>query len=505
MFTNIENKGNPWGRSPKERATWIAEARRDGLDVPVIGEDVDTFDDIEYLFWVGCAGVYDEQGRRTTRAVIDLLHTAGVKFAVLSTSETCTGDPARRAGNEFLFQQQATANIDTLNQVFNGIEPGKRKIITTCPHCFNTIRNEYPDFDGHYDVFHHTQLLNRLVRDKRLKPVPRGPENRRPITYHDPCFLGRHNKVFDPPRELLESTGMELREMSKTRNEAFCCGAGGARMFMEETIGTRINEFRSEQALATGAEEIATGCPFCNSMFTSGVKPLTSEAPEVKDVATMLRDNILIDDSLPEPLPKAFVVHPTRVDLGLTPKPRKKPEPPQVTVPEVAGGGSGSSEVAAAGATTGATTPPRPRIPATPPSPGIPAAPPAPAAPTPSAPAAPAAPVAPAPATPPATPTPPAPAAPTPSAPAAPIPAAPAAPGTPTPPAVPSAPSVPPAPAAPAAPVPPAPMTPTPSAPAAPAPSVPSIPAPPPLPANPAPPKPPTPPTAKPSDEKDPE
>ncbi len=272
LFKNIETKGNPWGRNSSERASWVKEARRDGLEVPVVGEDIDDFADTEYLFWVGCAGAYDDHGKRTTRAVVELLETAGVKYAVLSTGETCTGDPARRAGNEYLFQMQAAQNVDTLNAAFDGVPAGQRKIVTTCPHCFNTIRNEYPDFDGHFDVFHHTQLLNRLVRDGRLTPVPRTAENRKPITYHDPCFLGRHNKVFDPPRELLESTGMQVAEMDKNRDEAFCCGAGGARMFMEENIGQRMNEFRTEQALETGAEEIATACPFCTSMFDGGVK-----------------------------------------------------------------------------------------------------------------------------------------------------------------------------------------------------------------------------------------
>ncbi|MDK4309925.1 (Fe-S)-binding protein, partial [Corynebacterium accolens] len=317
LFKNMETKGNPWGRNNSERRAWIDEARADGIEVPIIGEDATDFSDMEYLLWVGCAGAYDDNGRRTTRSVVDLLHTAGVKFGVLSTGETCTGDPARRAGNEFLFQMMAQQNVETLNNAFEGVPKGQRKIITTCPHCFNTIRNEYPDFDGHFDVFHHTQLLNRLVREKLLQPVPRTPENRKPITYHDPCFLGRHNKVFDPPRELLEATGVELREMDKSRDEAFCCGAGGARMFMEEKLGSRINEFRTEQALETGAEEIATGCPFCNVMMTGGVKSLATESTpttQVNDVATMLRNSISLDDkgTLPKPRPKAFLGTPVR-------------------------------------------------------------------------------------------------------------------------------------------------------------------------------------------------
>ncbi|WP_460511103.1 heterodisulfide reductase-related iron-sulfur binding cluster, partial [Corynebacterium tapiri] len=425
MFTNIENKGNPWGRNNKERADWITAAKRDGIDIPVVGEDIDTLDDTEYLFWVGCAGAYDDAGKRTSRAVAELLHVAGVKFAVLSKGESCTGDPARRAGNEFLFQMQADKNVEKLNTLFEGHDPGRRKIITTCPHCFNTLRNEYPDFDGHYDVFHHTQLLNRLVRDKRLTPIPRTADNRAPITYHDPCFLGRHNKVFDPPRELLGATGLELKEMEKSGNEAFCCGAGGARMFMEEKIGQRISEFRSEQALATGAETVAVGCPFCNTMLTSGVKSLESSAA-VTDVAVMLRDSVLIDGSLPTPQPKSQVVHPTRIDLGLTPV-RKSAAPAQ-PVPEHPTAEQPTTEQAG-------TAPPSSNqaAPAQPANISAPATPPAPTptpAPAPPAPAAPAAPV-----------TPPAPAAPS----APPVPPAPSAPAAPAAPAAPPAPATPPA------------------------------------------------------------
>ena len=324
MFKNLEVKGNPWGRNNAERASWITEARRDSIEVPVFGEDAKSFDDIEYLFWVGCAGAFDDDGKRTTRAVVELLHTAGVKFAVLSKAERCTGDPARRAGNEFLFQQLALENIDTLNGVFSGVPKGQRKIITTCPHCFNTFRNEYPDFDGYFDVFHHTQLLNRLVRDKLLTPIPRGPKDRKPITYHDPCFLGRHNKVFDPPRELLGATGADLVEMPRNRNEGFCCGAGGARMFMEENLGTRINENRAAEAVATGAAEIAVGCPFCNTMMVSGVKAVAdaTPAPAVRDVAQMLRDSVLVDGHLPDPRPKQFLQPPIREDREEKPEPK---------------------------------------------------------------------------------------------------------------------------------------------------------------------------------------
>ena len=475
LFKNMENKGNPWGRNNSERRAWIDEARADGIDVPIIGEDEADFTDMEYLLWVGCAGAYDDDGRRTTRAVVDLLHTAGVKFGVLSTGETCTGDPARRAGNEFLFQMMAQQNVETLNNAFDGVPEGQRKIITTCPHCFNTIRNEYPDFDGHFDVFHHTQLLNRLVREGLLKPVPRTPENRKPITYHDPCFLGRHNKVFDPPRELLEATGVELREMDKNRDEAFCCGAGGARMFMEEKLGTRINDFRTEQALETGAEEIATGCPFCNVMMTGGVKSLAQHSTpttKVNDVAVMLRNSISLDESgtLPEPHPKAFLATPVRNQKSAGTNDAPLADAPTSTTPN-------TTHTPAASAP--APAPSAPAAPAAPAAPSAPTPPSAPAAPAPKAPAAPTPPSAPA--------TPPAPAAPAaPQAPQAPAaPAAPAAPSAPTPPSAPAAP----APKAPAAPTPPS-APGAPAAPAAPAaPTPPAAPKPPEAPAAPTPPK----------------
>ncbi|MCX7542976.1 heterodisulfide reductase-related iron-sulfur binding cluster [Corynebacterium sp. P5848] len=504
LFKNLEAKGNPWGRNSADRATWIDAARRDGIEVPVFGEDITDFNDTEYLFWVGCAGAYDDEAVKTTRAVVELLHTAGVKFAVLSKGETCTGDPARRAGNEFLFQMLAQENITTLNTVFEGVPKGQRTIITTCAHCFNTLRNEYPDFDGHYDVVHHTQILNKLVREKLLTPVPRRPEDRRPITYHDPCFLGRHNKVFDPPRELLGATGHDLREMDRNRNDAFCCGAGGARMFMDETIGTRINENRTSEALATGAEEIAVGCPFCTVMLTGGVKALSdkpaADQPKVRDVAQMLRDSVLVDGKLPEPRERAFLAPPRRgvTDLGLTSvKPRKAgtcggasagrddrakspapAKPVQPTVPDSAPKAPGTPPVPAA---PGAAKPTGPKAPAAPQAPGgaaVPAAPRAPGGATPSAPqsSAPTAPGAPG--------TPPAPSAPGTTAPAAPkapgAPTAPKAPGTAVPPApgsippkAPGAPGVPTAPAAPKAPagpkpaVPPAPGSTTPTAPGA--------------------------------------
>ncbi|MGQ0840620.1 (Fe-S)-binding protein [Actinokineospora sp.] len=288
MFKNLENKGNPWGQNAKDRLAWT-----DGLDfeVPVFGgDDAAELSDFEYLFWVGCAGAFEDRAKKTTRAVAELLHQAEVNYVVLGTEETCTGDPARRAGNEFLFQMLAQQNVEVINTVFDGREPGKRKIVVTCAHCFNTLANEYPQLGGNYEVVHHTQLLNKLVRERRLVPIAPVAED---VTYHDPCYLGRHNKVYDAPRELVGASGATLREMPRHADRSMCCGAGGARMWMEERIGKRINVERVDEALGTAPSKIATGCPFCRVMLTDGVTArqadgLAGEHVEVVDVAQLL-------------------------------------------------------------------------------------------------------------------------------------------------------------------------------------------------------------------------
>ncbi len=285
LFKNLERNGNPWGQSAKERTKWIDEV---DFDVPVYGEDVDSFDGFEYLFWVGCAGALEDRAKKTTKAVAELLATAGVKFLVLGSGETCTGDSARRAGNEFLFQQLAAQNVETINGVFEGVEAVDRKIVATCPHCFNTIGREYPQLGSNYTVLHHTQLLNRLVRDKKLVPVSPVSQD---VTYHDPCFLGRHNKEYAAPRELIGASGAKLTEMPRHADRGLCCGAGGARMWMEEHIGKRVNHERAEEALNTDASKIATGCPFCRVMMTDGVGDRAEEMgkeAEVLDVAQLL-------------------------------------------------------------------------------------------------------------------------------------------------------------------------------------------------------------------------
>ncbi|MET0457310.1 MAG: (Fe-S)-binding protein, partial [Mycobacterium sp.] len=285
LFKNLERSGNPWGTSSKERTKWIDEV---DFDVPVYGEDVDSFDGFEYLFWVGCAGALEDRAKKTTKAVAELLATAGVKFLVLGSGETCTGDSARRSGNEFLFQQLAAENVATINELFEGVETVDRKIIATCPHCFNTIGREYPQLGTNYTVLHHTQLLNRLIRDKKLVPVSPVSQD---VTYHDPCFLGRHNKEYSAPRELIGASGATLTEMPRHADRGLCCGAGGARMWMEEHIGKRVNHERAEEALNTNASKIATGCPFCRVMMTDGVGDRAEEMgkeAEVLDVAQLL-------------------------------------------------------------------------------------------------------------------------------------------------------------------------------------------------------------------------
>ncbi|MCD2107702.1 (Fe-S)-binding protein [Rhodococcus erythropolis] len=290
LFKNLENKGNPWGQNSKDRLNWINEM---DFEIPVFGKDADSFEDYEYLFWVGCAGAYEDRAKKTTKAVAELLATAGVKFMVLGADETCTGDSARRAGNEFLFQQLAMQNIEMLNSVFDGIEQRKRKIVVTCAHCFNALGNEYPEVGGDYEVVHHTQLLNRLVRQKKLIPVASVSED---VTYHDPCFLGRHNKVYDAPRELMEASGAKLVEMPRHGERSMCCGAGGARMWMEENIGKRINVDRVDEALSTNPKKIATGCPFCRVMLTDGVTARQEqgqgEGVEVVDVAQLMLNSV---------------------------------------------------------------------------------------------------------------------------------------------------------------------------------------------------------------------
>jgi Fe-S oxidoreductase len=282
-FRGIETNGNPWNLSAMDRANWA-----DGLDIPTVEERPDA----PVLYWVGCAASFDDRAKKVARSFAKLLKHAGVDFAILGTEEQCTGDPARRAGNEFLFQMVAQANVETMNNY--GIE--KKQVVTACPHCFNTLKNEYPDFGGQYDVVHHTDFLMGLIKAGKLKPQNSVKET---VAYHDSCYLGRYNDVYDSPRQILESIpGLSLREVSYwNKAKGLCCGAGGAQMFMEEQHGTtRVNQKRTLQLLDTGATTLATGCPFCMTMITDGLKAEEKEDKiGQKDIAEILAESVGVE------------------------------------------------------------------------------------------------------------------------------------------------------------------------------------------------------------------
>ena len=283
-FRNLEKAGNPWGANRVDRDAWIKE-----VDFPVTVIDSVIPEDVEYLFWVGCAGAYEERAKKTTKAVAELLYMSGVSFGVLGKRETCTGDPARRSGNEFLYQILSRENIETLQQTFG--TRGVKKVVVTCPHCFTTIGRDYKQQGFELQMVHHTQLLNQLVKEARLKPIAPAAADAKKLTYHDPCYLGRHNQIYEPPRELLASAGVEVTEMPRNKERSFCCGAGGGRMWMEEKIGERINLNRVDEAIATGAEEVAVACPFCRVMVSDGMVAKNSSV-EVLDVAQIMLRNV---------------------------------------------------------------------------------------------------------------------------------------------------------------------------------------------------------------------
>ena len=271
MLRSLETAGNPWGRPQAERAAWA-----EGLDVPVLqpGDRAP-----EYLYWVGCAGSFDDRAKEISRSVARLLRRAGASFAILGPREKCTGDPARRIGNEYLFQMLAEENVATLDGA------GVRTIIANCPHCFNTLANEYPDYGGRYEVIHHSELLARLVREGRLTPTE---DVDALLTYHDPCYLGRHNEIYDAPREVLGAVpGLQTVEMPRHRERGFCCGAGGSRMWVEEKIGKRVNHERMDEAASTGAVTLGVACPYCAVMLDDGRKD-RGDAIEVLDLAQVL-------------------------------------------------------------------------------------------------------------------------------------------------------------------------------------------------------------------------
>lgn len=256
------------------------------LTVPTLAEMNARGESTEVLFWVGCAGSFDDRAKRITKAIARILHAAEVPFAVLGAEESCTGDPAKRAGNEFLFQMQAAQNIAVLNGY------GVKRIVTGCPHCFNTLKNEYPELGGEYEVLHHTQFIQQLINDGRLQISDGNPFKGRRITFHDPCYLGRGNGEYDAPRAALEALDADLVEMRRCKKNGLCCGAGGAQMFKDAEKGDReVNHERTDDVLASGAKVVATGCPFCNTMMTDGVKNAEREEDiDVKDIAELIAE-----------------------------------------------------------------------------------------------------------------------------------------------------------------------------------------------------------------------
>ncbi|MFD4125703.1 (Fe-S)-binding protein [Streptomyces globisporus] len=300
MLKNLEKKGNPWGLAKKARVEWTKEV---DFEVPIVGKDVEDLTEVDYLYWVGCAGALEDRAKKTTKAFAELLHMAGVEFAIMGGDEKCTGDSARRLGNEPLFQQLGQENVAMLNMAYGEDDEDEttkkpkssKKIVATCPHCFNTIANEYPQLGGEYEVIHHTQLLQHLIDEGKLVPVT--PVEGL-ITYHDPCYLGRHNKIYTPPREIIAKVpGLRNEEMHRHKERGFCCGAGGARMWMEERIGKRVNNERVDEALALNPDIVSTACPFCLVMLTDSVNGKKNdgqakESIQVVDVSQLLLESV---------------------------------------------------------------------------------------------------------------------------------------------------------------------------------------------------------------------
>jgi Fe-S oxidoreductase len=295
MLRNLENNANPWGVNPKSRTDWMQHLP---FEVRVLDAGDAVPDEVEYLYWVGCAGAIEDSSKKVTRAFAELLHIAGVSFAVLGASESCSGDPARRLGNEYLYQELAKANIEVLDAAVKPAGKPAKTIVTTCPHCFNTLGREYRSLGGEYQILHHTQLLGALVADGRLTPIT--PVDGL-VTYHDPCYLGRHNEIYTAPREVLASVpGLTSKEMHRCRERGFCCGAGGARMWMEERIGKQINVERIDEALGLDPDVVGTACPFCMVMLSDAVTT-KQQAGEARDDVEVLDVSQLLLRSVSQP------------------------------------------------------------------------------------------------------------------------------------------------------------------------------------------------------------
>ncbi|MGK9477309.1 heterodisulfide reductase-related iron-sulfur binding cluster [Melioribacter sp. OK-6-Me] len=281
VFKNIETNFTPWAFNWQDRANWA-----EGMDIKTMAEDPEC----EYLFWVGCAGSFDARYQKVTKAIAKLLQIANINFRILGIEEKCNGDTARRLGNEYLAQMLIQENVETLNNY------GVKKIVTACPHCFNTIKNEYPKFGGKYEVEHHSELLIKLIAEGKIK-INNESREKIKVTYHDSCYLGRYNNIYNPPREILNKFGsLELIEMERSKDKGFCCGAGGGRMFLEENEGERININRSREAVETGAQKVVSACPFCMTMLNDGMKSLDkSNEIEVKDIAEIILENVIIN------------------------------------------------------------------------------------------------------------------------------------------------------------------------------------------------------------------
>jgi Fe-S oxidoreductase len=284
MLRNLENSGNPWGEAAQKRLDWTK-----GLEEHIVVVNGRVPADAEYLYWVGCAGAFDDRAKKAVRAFAELMVEAGVAFAILGPQESCSGDPARRIGNEYLFQEMAKSNIALLKS------KGVRKIVASCPHCFNSIAREYPQFGGNFEVVHHTELLARLVADGKL--VPKEDVNAK-VAYHDPCYLARHNDVIEQPRDVLASVpGLTTHDPHNCKKRTFCCGAGGSRLWMEETTGTRINTERFDQMIENDPDVVSVACPYCMIMLDDAAKDAVqkgkvSEDLRVLDVAQLLRQSV---------------------------------------------------------------------------------------------------------------------------------------------------------------------------------------------------------------------